>query len=487
MFSRVNWRVLFVAALLLAGPVFAAEGGYPFARETANPTPLDTYVATPDPNYAWELARTDQAADFTSYTLKMTSQQWLTEKEVDKPIWRHWVTICVPKVVETQTALLFLDGGSNGMGNAPDSEERMQQIAVKTNSIATQVYQLPSEPLIFSDQMGWSRTEDGIIAYGWDKFLRTGEPKWLIRLPMTKAAVRGMDSIQAFLASKEGGGHTVKDFVVAGGSKRGWATWTTAIVDTRVKGIVPCVIDLLNLIPSFKHHYAVYGFWSAAIGDYASMHILDWLETPEMAAMLKINDPWEYRARLTMPKLMMNAGNDQFFVPDSSQFYFDDLQGPKWLRYVPNVGHPLSPSDAYDTLANFFGALAADQPIPNYTFAFGDEGAITCTVKPDASGKLVMPTAVKLWQAHNDEVRDFRGFKAEYKESPVADSGGGVFTAKPGKFEKGYTSYFVELTFPGVAPNTQFKFTSGVRTDPEKTPHEYVSVPNPPKGFLTKK
>ena len=102
---------------------------------------------------------------------------------------------------------------------------------------------------------------------------------------MTKAVVRAMDAVQAFCKSDVGGKHEVKDFVVAGGSKRGWTTWTTAIVDTRVRAIVPCVIDCLNVIKSFHHHYEALGFWSAAIGDYQSLGILNWLDTPENAAL----------------------------------------------------------------------------------------------------------------------------------------------------------------------------------------------------------
>ena len=30
-----------------------------------------------------------------------------------------------------------------------------------------------------------------------------------------------------------------------------------------------------------------------------------------------------------MPKFVLNAAGDQFFLPDSSQFYYDELKGPK--------------------------------------------------------------------------------------------------------------------------------------------------------------
>jgi len=40
----------------------------------------------------------------------------------------------------------------------------------------------------------------------------------------------------------------------------GLTTWTTAAVDKRVIAIVPFVIDMLNIEPSFVHHWEAYGF-----------------------------------------------------------------------------------------------------------------------------------------------------------------------------------------------------------------------------------
>ena len=53
------------------------------------------------------------------------------------------------------------------------------------------------------------------------------------------------------MATPDAGGVKVDKFVVSGGSKRGWTTWTTAAVDRRVVAIMPAVIDLLNLEKSF--------------------------------------------------------------------------------------------------------------------------------------------------------------------------------------------------------------------------------------------
>ena len=111
---------------------------------------------------------------------------------------------------------------------------------------------------------------------------------------MTKAGVRAMDTITDFLAKPESGSVTVDKFVVAGASKRGWTTWSVAAVDKRVVAIVPIVIDMLNVVPSFKHHYRAYGGYSPAVKDYQEMGIMGWQDTPEYKRLMKFVEPYEF-------------------------------------------------------------------------------------------------------------------------------------------------------------------------------------------------
>lgn len=37
---------------------------------------------------------------------------------------------------------------------------------------------------------------------------------------------------------------------------------------------------------------------------------------------------------MTMPKLLINAGGDEFFMPDDNHYFWDDLPGPKYFRYA---------------------------------------------------------------------------------------------------------------------------------------------------------
>ncbi|HDP33726.1 MAG TPA: PhoPQ-activated pathogenicity [Candidatus Hydrogenedentes bacterium] len=478
---RARWTALCLGLLLFAAvPVFSAENSAAFARETANPTGLDRYVYAPDAHYAYALHRTDTYDGGKIYVLDLTSQAWRTESEVDRPVWKHWLMVVVPDQPAHETALLLISGGGNNRPapNAPDP--MVLHVARTTNCVAAALHQVPNQPLRFADEER-NRSEDATIAYTWDRYMRTGDETWPLRMPMTKAAVRAMDAIQSFCAGEEGGGVTVRDFIVAGGSKRGWTTWTTAIVDNRVIAIVPAVIDLLNLIPSFRHHYAMYGEWAPAINDYAHMKIMDWMETPEFAALMRLVEPYSYRDRLTMPKLIMNGTQDEFFCPDSSLFYIDDLKGPTYLRYVPNVGHALLPSDAPLSLLTFFRAIVEGKALPTYAWSFPD-GNTTRVTTPDT------PVAVKLWQGTNPEARDFRTYKilgTAYTETLLEKEADGSYVGRVETPEKGWTAFFVELTFD-AGDGFHHKFTTPVRFTPNTYPHEYVPTPDPPKGFLSR-
>ena len=103
-----------------------------------------------------------------------------------------------------------------------------------------------------------------------------------------------------------------------------------------------------------RHHYAAYGFWAPSVGDYVEQRCFNTWARKRWTQLQKLVDPYCYRERLTMPKFILNASGDQFFLPDSSQFYFDGLHGDKYLCYVPNADHSLDGSDAVQSLLAFY-------------------------------------------------------------------------------------------------------------------------------------
>ena len=453
------------------GCVLSVLGGLLFCLpiHAAKETALDRYVAKPDTNYTWRLLNKFPGQGQTTYVLEMISQAWLTTNEVDQPIWKHWLTIVKPDKVSSSKTLLFIAGGSKDRPAPKSVDEKLAGIALATKSVLAELRDVPNQPLLFNDQPK-DRSEDAIIAYSWDKYIRTGDDKWPLRLPMTKSAVRAMDTVQAFCASDDGGKTKIDSFVVSGASKRGWTTWTTAIVDKRVVAIIPIVIDLLNIEPSFKHHYEAYGNWSPAVKDYTNMKLMDWIGRKEHHDLMTIEDPYEYRDRLTLPKFLINACGDQFFVLDSSQFYFDDLIGPKYLRYVPNADHSLRGSDALLTLLACYHAVLTDAKLPNFSWKFEKDGAIRVAAKDK-------PAEVKLWQATNPSTRDFRlDVTGPIWTNTPLQGDSGTFIGKIEPPAKGWTAFMVELTYPNGGP-APFKFTTGVRVLPETMPFKHEIKP----------
>jgi PhoPQ-activated pathogenicity-related protein len=421
------------------------------SKETA----LDRYIKEPDPSYHWEFNSRIPGDDCAGVVLNLTSQTWNPPVAPDRKEWKHWLTIVRPHDLRYT--------GSNLDPPPVAVDPMLADIANTTHSVVAELRMVPNQPITFPDGRKPGLVEDEFIAYTWDKFLKTGKDIWPARLPMTKAAVKAMDAAQAYLQSD---GTKIEHFVVAGASKRGWTTWTTAVVDKRVVAIVPMVIDLLNIEPSFEHHYRAYGFYSPAVKDYEDLGIMKRTGTPEYKALMKIVEPYEYRARLTMPKYIVNAAGDQYFLPDSSRFYFDDLKGEKYLRYIPNTDHSLRDSDALQGLIAFYEAFLKRQPRPKFSWKFEDDGSIRVSA-------VTPPREVKLWQATNPEKRDFRlvSIGPAYKPTTLTADADGSYIAKVAKPAKGWSAYFVELTFDtgGKYPE---KFTTAVRVNPDTLPFD---------------
>ncbi len=460
---------ILVASFLALAPAFTrAQAPVPTQAVPAAVSPaartqtaLDRYVSEPDPSYRYERVATLDGAGYTAWVIDMTSQTWRAPGEVDRTAWKHWLTIIRPAQVKHRTAFLYITGGNNTNPAPRAADETLARVATMTGSIVAELRMVPNQPLVFGGD-GKPRVEDDLIAYTWDKFLRGGDDRWPARLPMTKAAVRGMDTVVSVCAGEQIG---IDGFVVSGGSKRGWTAWTTAAVDARVVAVAPMVIDLLNVIPSFRHHKAVYGYYAPAVADYEDQGIMAWQDSPRYKALMAIEEPYEYRERLTMPKFMVNATGDQFFLPDSWQYYYADLAGEKYLRYVPNADHSMRNTDAWFSVLAFYDAVLNRKPLPRFSWTVAADGAIRVRTQD-------LPAAVKLWQVTNPGARDFRlsSIGARWKSTALTPSSPGEYEARVPAPARGFTAYMIELTFPSGLALAPFKFTTGVKVIPDVEP-----------------
>ncbi|MCA9264887.1 MAG: hypothetical protein KDA60_13600 [Planctomycetales bacterium] len=425
-------------------------------------TAIDDYVQKPDASYRWEVASVDRSEGLTTVVVDMVSQTWRTEEEVDRTEWQHALILCIPDQLRSDCGFLYIGGGSNGRSLPSKADGMMRQIAMATGTVVSELKMVPNQPLVFG-QDGQRRVEDDLVGYTWDKYLETGDPTWPARNPMVKSAVRAMDTVTAVMAAEVGGRQEVKRFVVAGGSKRGWTTWLTGAVDQRVVGIIPVVIDVLNTDVSMRHHFASYGFWAPAVGNYVQHRIMQRMDHPRLESLYKLVDPYYYRHRLTMPKLVLNSAGDQFFLPDSSKFYWRDLKGPKYLRYVPNSDHGLDGTDAVESIVAFYSTVLMGRDGPQYDWAVEGDTLVVETEQPAKE--------VRLWQATNPLARDFRleTLGPKYTSELIAADDDGRYRVKLAVPDEGWRAYFVELTYDVGAP-VPLKLTTGVQVVPDVVP-----------------
>lgn len=401
---------------------------------------LKKYVNICDPYYDYELVRTGTfpTVGLASYVLKMTSGMWRGSQEMyDAKPWTHYLTIIEPPFVLHDKALLMITGGSTGV--EPDLTDLVTMalpFISATGTVVAILQAVPNEPLQFIDETR-KRSEDAIIAYSYDKYMdgykaREADMTWPALLPMVRSAVRAMDTVQKFVSEDKPGKHyNVNQFVVTGASKRGWTTWLTSAIDPRVCATMPIVIDVLNMPDQMDHHYKAYdGKYSSSLKDYVEMGVFDRLRTPEGNSLWKIVDPINYIDSLQMPKFIANSTGDQFFLPDSGRFYFNQLKpnfslantviypDNAYLYYAPNTDHGLASETnlgvdegTYRALLAFYLSIINNREKPKFVWWVEEDSSEqdinkkAFRIRLDAVTK---PKEVLLWQATNKNARDFR-------------------------------------------------------------------------------
>lgn len=394
-----------------------------------NPRALDAYVHAADTNFQWKVLSKSKAADI----LSLTSQTWQGGK------WDHQLTIVKPdQNASPDTALLLID-----VGGTPDIAQFLKILANGSGATVIGLSKVPNQPL-------YDRSEDALIAYTFQKFMETGDKSWPLLLPMTKSATAAMDAVQEYTKSTS---TPITKFIVGGASKRGWTTWLAAAEDTRVIGIVPMVYDNLNLPKQLPHQKEMLGDYSSQIGDYTKLDLPHQLTTPRGKELVQIVDPYFYRDRITVPKLIINGANDPYWTVDSLNLYYNDLVGPKNVFYIPNAGHSMDMTDASGAvnIPGVLNLLGTIQGWARIVASGKTPPEVSLDVKDTSDGKhfaasVADGTAGELWVAKSAS-KDFR--KSTWISSPMKNVNG-HFEGDVKTPETGYVAVFAQLALPGT-------------------------------------
>ncbi len=359
---------------------------------------LDDYINASDATTARTFIAQGRMKGISYMVWELTSQTW-------KGIaWKHQLIILKPKNTRHNGHALFVIAGGGwkegekfNNGKFAKKLKLCRAIANKMGTPVAIIKQIPFQPIFDG------RREDAAIAYTFDTFLETGDKTWPLLLPMTKAAVKGMDAVQEI--AKETWGSDIKEFTVTGASKRGWTTWLVGAVDDRATAIVPMVIDMLNTDEQMAYQKAVGGF-SEKIKDYTDLDIpRRMIETERGKELLTIADPYEYRQRLCEKETTVMLGtNDPYWVVDSLNLYWDGLCGRKHVVYMPNQGHKSRDyGRVLKTLETVhrYGATGKVLPSLSWKFTKRDEG-LTLALVSDTPIR-----SVRLWRADAESTQAF--------------------------------------------------------------------------------
>jgi PhoPQ-activated pathogenicity-related protein len=393
---------------------------------------LYEYNRKPEPASTWQVKASGGAAGERIWDIDLASQSW------QGVTWRHRLQIYQPRGTSPDgTMLLWVTGGSP----RPAYQSMGMEMARKIGAPVAFLYDVPNQPLLEGDLY-----EDDLIAESFVRYLKSGDENWPLLFPMVKSVVKAMDALQEF--GKKQWDRAPAKFVVAGASKRGWTAWLTAAVDPRVGAIAPAVIDTLNMSAQMTRQVQTLGAYSSRLSPYSSRGLLPIPQTQRGARLLGMVDPWAYRDRLTMPKLIINATNDFYWATGALNLYWDGIPGEKWVHYIPNAGHDLGRQDRpapeqLDDLMNGLAAFTRHQmagtSLPSFTWKYessGDEVRLTVSAS-------VPPKRGRLWMARAP-TSDFRA--AHWQDRPLAFAGGRA-VAQVAAPAAGQLAIFAELGY----------------------------------------
>ena len=416
---------------------------------------LKHYINNDDKSFAWEVRDSLRSENTTAYRLRMQSQTW---REFE---WIHELVIIVPDKLTNDEALIHISGGSanekTGEPNYHKWEDSligfMSGIASRCEAITAILWQVPRQPLY------GGKYEDELVSFTFHNFQNDKDQTWPLLFPMTKSVIRAMDAIEEFSESRQLAVKAER-FVTNGISKRGWTTWLTAASeDKRVVAIAPMVIDILNMPVSVPYQRHMFGSYSIQIQDYVNLGLTEELVTPAGRELVAMIDPYSYRDKYTMPKMVFFGTNDEYWTVDAVKNYIDGIPGKKYISYTTNAGHGLGDKTAaVNALEAFFRQTIDGMEYPKFDYKIKEkQGSATITLKTDKS----LLQNVIIWEAVSEN-KDFRPSK--FEPTALGISGKGSVKINVELPKSGYKAFLVMAKYKHPNGNEPYNITTRMFT-----------------------
>mgnify|MGYP001037014632 CR=1 FL=1 len=202
---------------------------------------------------------------------------------------------------------------------------------------------------------------------------------------------------------------------------------------------------------NLDYQVKVWQEYSIQIEDYTKLGIPQEANTENGNDITTMIDPYSYRDKLSMPKMIFIGTNDEYWPVDAIRHYIDDIPGKNYIHYVPNAGHGLDDGQqALTALSAFFGRTLSGDSYPACKWII-DQYDKQLTLSVETSPEQLQ--GVMLWSTDSED-RDFRdetwtslsidgelqenidvqvempesGFRAFYLDLQYSDPNGGTYT-----------------------------------------------------------
>lgn len=246
----------------------------------------------------------------------------LTHESAPGNLWSHRVEIMHPGGKSTELAIMEVSGDWAG---EPDLQFT-RQLCEASGLTTVSLYGVPNQP-------GRGVREDDLIADSFQRFLDRGEPTLLDQ--MTASVRAAMESVGTVV--------DCCDWVLTGASKRAWTVWLLAAGrHPHLRGIAPRVFDGLRFDWQLEEQRRQWGAANPVYQPYLSRGMEAEFGQPDSPLMQRV-DPYHRLDQIECPVLMITGGQDEFWLPNALEGWWDQVPEPKEILRLPNHGHDLKP------------------------------------------------------------------------------------------------------------------------------------------------
>ncbi|HOL19691.1 MAG TPA: PhoPQ-activated protein PqaA family protein [Candidatus Hydrogenedens sp.] len=445
-----------------------------------------------DDNYHFEVYGEKQGEGYKAYFLDLTSQSWHPEKTVP-PLWRHWLTVIVPKQRVKDIGMMVLtEGFSTSEVPMSDVPPYFISLAVFTKSVVAILEGFPRDNVGFYETPTkvTNLTPVEFINRSLQQYFETHDPGWIVFCPIVKSIVKAMDAIQDFFLKNLRSEIPVKEFVLCGDAPF-FVPWLVPAVDKRVIGVAGINNFSFNIEQQVKRFLLDEMTLPALFAEMDDAGILALFEAGDGEHLLQVIDPYYYRSSLNIPKLIISLGTEASnHLGTWSEQMISDIPEPTcWVVY-PHVqmsreyaflpqqirpSYALTSSvrlyDFKDTIQVFYQRILGQRSMPVFRWHIGTNGECTVKVGEEA-------VECRLWFCSKDKRGDiFEPSNKDWKCKLLTESAEGTYRTNISLVSHQYNALFFEVIFPSLI-GVQFPLTSNIHVIPPSIIRDTVDTPS---------